>query len=391
MASAKGGSGKTIIAATFATVLSAVGYRVMLVDADAATNGLTLLYLKEVLRHREELIGHRRRADGLFEAIQKMTNQLPAAMQLSERLFLVPAAYSLVNTEDVVVEDFDQALRQLIHSVHESVDFVVVDAQAGADPLAATSMHPAVSDEVIIVSEYDPLSAAGIERLKSLFPEHLVYPRTWVLLNKVLPEFVQSFSDFLEVARYLPPIPWDADVVRAYSRRRLALDLERGDLHTVAVIQTLKTLLGEEGSRLDDWLNARAVEIREPALVQLDDAKRELEALRHAEDETSSLFRRRIEISKALAGIGLGVMVTVASITMVRLLSFWIVPLIVLAATVALFQGLDFAETVRRKTRQEESRIRRREAELEKRIKYLEVFVESDSIDLVKRSVEKKV
>src|SRR5207244_1355802 len=134
--------------------------------------------------------------------------------------------------------------------------YIFLDAQAGADPFAHVAMSKGVSHEVIIVSEYDPLSAAGVERLKGLFREDLTYDRTWVLLNKMLPDFVQSFSDFMEVAKYASPMPWDADVVRAYARRRLALDAEKGNDFTLAVMQTLKSILGPDiETDLDIWLS----------------------------------------------------------------------------------------------------------------------------------------
>ena len=44
-ASAKGGAGKTVVTATVGTFLAALGKRVLIIDTDAATNGLTLFYI----------------------------------------------------------------------------------------------------------------------------------------------------------------------------------------------------------------------------------------------------------------------------------------------------------------------------------------------------------
>ena len=49
-ASAKGGSGKTVITATIGSFLAALGKRVLLIDTDAATNGLTLLISRKYWR-----------------------------------------------------------------------------------------------------------------------------------------------------------------------------------------------------------------------------------------------------------------------------------------------------------------------------------------------------
>ena len=54
LASAKGGSGKTVLCASFAAFLTELGKKVLMVDLDAATNGLTLLYLNEVNEHRDQ-------------------------------------------------------------------------------------------------------------------------------------------------------------------------------------------------------------------------------------------------------------------------------------------------------------------------------------------------
>jgi hypothetical protein len=172
------------------------------------------------------------------------------------------------------------SLHSTLRDLEKNYDFVFLDAQAGADSIAGVAMSQRFSHQVVIVSEYDPLSAMGVERLKGLFREDLTYVRTWILLNKMLPDFVRSFSDFLEVAKYASPIPWDSDVVRAYARRRLALDLEKGNEFTLAVVQTLRSIFDDDiGAELHSWLNSRTAALREPIETQYRDAESELESL----------------------------------------------------------------------------------------------------------------
>ena len=54
LASAKGGSGKTVLCASFAAFLAELGRKVLILDVDAATYGLTLLYLNEVNSRKED-------------------------------------------------------------------------------------------------------------------------------------------------------------------------------------------------------------------------------------------------------------------------------------------------------------------------------------------------
>src|SRR5262249_25340390 len=71
--------------------------------------------------------------------------------------------------------------------------------------------------------------------------------------NKVLPEFARTVRDLLQAFRYLPPVPWDADVVRAFARRRLAVVTERPTAYTIAIAGIAESLLG---ARLERELGA---------------------------------------------------------------------------------------------------------------------------------------
>jgi cellulose biosynthesis protein BcsQ len=262
LASAKGGSGKTVIAATLGSFLAALGYRVALIDTDAATNGLSLFYLKKIVAANPE------GATGLFELDGEGAGGF---IELDNNLYLLPATYGFKNTETVPIEHFKRSLHAIIAAARQEFDFIILDSQAGSDHFAEVSISPSVSDQVVIVSEYDPSSAAGVERLKALFPASLTYIRTWVLLNKMLPEFVRSFSDFLEVARYASPVPWTADVVRAYARRSLALDMKRGNDYTFAIMQAAKSLFGDViEDRLSEWLTQHARTVKEPIASELE-------------------------------------------------------------------------------------------------------------------------
>lgn len=298
MASVKGGSGKTVLAATFATILCSIGKRVLLVDTDAATNGLTLLYMKEVVDHREELdMESRAMPAGTYELSEDSIRE-PGLITLSEGLSLLPSTYSFFDSEEADVDRYINSLRTTTQHWRERFDFVFLDAQAGSDAFAHGAMRRDISDQVILVSEYDPLSAAGVERLKALFPEDLSYERTWILLNKMLPDIASKYGEFFEVARYLPPITWDADVVRAYARRSLALDLEYGNDFTVAACRTLGSMVDSQTEReLDTWLSKKATELRMPMNVQIEDLRSEL---RIVEERRGRSSMRRLYLTTLL-------------------------------------------------------------------------------------------
>jgi cellulose biosynthesis protein BcsQ len=289
--SAKGGAGKTVVTATIGSFLGALGKQVLLIDTDASTNGLSLLFIKEVAAAGGTHEGPDR-PFGLFEGDAKTTSI--ARLSVAPGVDIIPATYQFIDTERVLPEYFGERLIQVIKGFREKYDYILIDAQAGSDVFASIAMSKRISDIVVLVSEYDPMSAAGIERLKGLMRDDLTYARTWVLLNKILPEFAKNFGDFLEVARYLSPIPWDADVVRAYARRRLALDVERGNSFTVAIVQTVRSLFGDDiESDIREWLVNRADVIRQPIAQQYNDLERELQSIIRLSAEADQRQRMR--------------------------------------------------------------------------------------------------
>lgn len=273
-ASAKGGSGKTIITANIASFLTSLEKKCLIIDCDAATHGMTLLYLVEVSAN------HSADHAGLFDipSGDNLSNTLgPSIVTVENGVDLLPATYNFKHGFDPEEKFEESALMQIIDTLKEKYDFILLDAQAGSDKYSRLAMSRKVSNEVVIVSEYDPLSAAGIERLKQVIGDDLDYTRTWVLLNKMLPEFVDKFSEFLSITKYLPPIPWNADVVRSYAKRRLAIDLEKGNMFTLAVMRTIKALMGDgiEGD-IKSWSEERSYALKEPLEEQYKVAEKEL-------------------------------------------------------------------------------------------------------------------
>ena len=295
MSSPKGGSGKTIITANFCCFLTSMGYKCLIVDCDAATHGMTLLYLNEVTQ--KLIAGHGN--SGIFDTQPiSLDGDL---VTIENGIDLLPATYSfkVVPTEsnfDIIAE-----LQILLADAKNIYDFIFLDTQAGTDKISRIAMSSEISDEVVIVSEYDPLSAAGVERMKAVLSNELDFTRTWVLLNKMLPEFVEKFSDFLSVAKYLSPIPWNADVVRSYARKQLAIDTEFGNEYTLAIMQCLRSLLGEDFSKdIDKWTDSKAELIRQPIAQQYQDAERELLSLHSENRKTESLRESKARIRSVI-------------------------------------------------------------------------------------------
>lgn len=285
--SAKGGSGKTVTAASLGTLLSGLGLRVLLIDTDAATNGLTLLFLEQLLQGAKALEGNH--GLGLFEAL---ADSSPTIIEVSSSLSFVPAAFKLRNTEEVPPERFRWNLENLLRQTQD-FDIVLVDAQAGTDAYAQFSAS--LSDVHIIVSEYDPVSAQGIDRLKLIFADEMRPASTFT-------EFAAAIGEGLKIARYLPPIPWDADVVRAFARRDVAISLESPNAYTLAISQVALACLSDvSGALIEHWRGGALQRQTDPVRRRLDELYRVRESLISTQRAT---LRWRI-LSRALPALGL--------------------------------------------------------------------------------------
>jgi cellulose biosynthesis protein BcsQ len=282
---------KTILTANIASFLTDIGKKCLIIDCDAATHGMTLLYLVEVSANSNSM------KKGVFNISD--TSEIPELLKTSlvnveNGIDLLPATYNFKPGFDPEEKFIEDALLKVVEKMKSSYDFILLDAQAGSDKYSKLAMNKNISDEVIIVSEYDPLSAAGIERLKQVVGDDLDFTRTWVLLNKMLPEFVNKFSEFLSITKYLPPIPWNAEVVRSYAKRKLALDLDKGNTFTLAVMRTVKALLGDsiEGE-INLWTGKRSYALKEPLEEQYTNAEKELKYALEAQQELEIKYKKK--------------------------------------------------------------------------------------------------
>ena len=289
--SPKGGSGKTITAITLSFVLSGLNKRVLIVDSDASTNGLSLFYLNEIASHKAG--GTRTSLCGTLEA---EGDSVIDTLTVENGVDIAPSSFTMNQTESTNLVRFRERLVTMLATWRTSYDYIFIDAQAGTDAFA--EIAATLADEVVVVSEYDPISSRGVERLKIIFERAFTDKPVWILYNKILPEFVQGVGDFLAIAGFLRPIPWDAEVVRAYVRRRSAIDMQHGNLHTLAAMDCAVSLLGRSIDReIEDWKQARVDSVKLPAslrLLELDGTIAHLEQIKVTTKSRASRFRKSL-------------------------------------------------------------------------------------------------
>lgn len=249
-------------------------------------------------------------------------------------------------------------------------------------------MRRSVSDEVVIVSEFDPLSAAGVEMMKRSIGDDLGYARTWILLNKILPEFIKGYGEFMSVTKYLPPIPWDIDVVRAYAKRELAFDIDGTNDFTLALIQTSRLLLDSVcHDDIETWMEERAYSLKAPILNQLQSARAELEHWLKTRQRSERNRRLRTLFLTSIGTCLLVVAVVVVSnafgpsSTPADYARIGVAALALVACVTALV-----ARFTRRRTRGGVDPVRSRIRELEDRVGRLNTLMETDDEIVIRRA-----
>ena len=288
LASAKGGTGKTISALSFAECLCHLGRRVLLIDADAATNGMTLFLSDSILERPD-----RERALGLFES----AGSVPDVFHLAERKSVIPAAYREHETVGTDINTVKASLESALSFAEAKYDYVLIDCQAGADLYAQKAIE--LSDDVLVFSEYDRVSVLGVRRLQGLRPELFGEPRVWLVFCKVLPAFADRIGDALELVKFLPPIPWNEEVVHAMVRGRVPIDMDRGNIHTAAVLRTLGALLSDDlEADIGTWRAGSRTRFVTPMDDQLESQRSILADLRRAYEAEEEDYERMKQFDK---------------------------------------------------------------------------------------------
>jgi len=380
-ASAKGGSGKTVTAVSFARVLNGLGQRVLLVDADVDTSGLTLLFLDEVLDARESLNAA---SGGLLD--REMAFR---PCRLSDELFLVPTEYhaepNRSSSPDLVYDN----LRILLAEVYEDFDFILIDAQAGADDVALAVAD--LADEVVIVTEYDPVSAQGVKRLERKAPHVFDLNKTWVLYNKVLPELVEGIGSLLRVERRLVPVPWDVEVVRAFMESRVPIDMDVPNAYTRSIVASVESLFSRElGDAIRAWRAQTARAVRAPLEDRIGLIESELDEmelaridLRTAADRGAALRRTSVRLTQGALFLGMAVSAAIG-ISTAKKIAPWAIVLLGAFVSVALLVFLATAYEASRTTASQRSailKLTRLEREYEVLAKEREQLVTSLRLD----------
>lgn len=231
--SGKGGTGKSIIVASIANVLSHCGFKTIVVDLDLFTHGLTFYMLADYPKKVATT------TSDIFKGKYDLQSFMPIAISstfVENNLFLAPSigrgrkpsSELKLNEQYAQVEAFKEKCTALLDNLRkqEMYDYVIIDTRGGTDSTSVGSALAAGS--YIVVTEADKpswdmgrLLIETIEGVDESLQGH-VEPMGFVINKNVLPsEAIETFLKKEWGLPHLATVPLDEVAVRYFQEDKV--------------------------------------------------------------------------------------------------------------------------------------------------------------------------
>lgn len=188
--SGKGGSGKTTLALSVASMFITCGFRVLLVDCDLATNGATYFYEGRMENPQTQLTS--------FYDILNKDNIEQNYLKISDQLHFVPSISNIqkYNEESTYLQSDISKMKSRFCDFYKKItdfyDFVIFDCQAGyAEELEVVITK---SDFNLAVMEADAISSAAMRSLYLKLAHVFKDRKIFQAFNKLTAEEQEIYS-----------------------------------------------------------------------------------------------------------------------------------------------------------------------------------------------------
>ncbi len=281
--SGKGGTGKSIIAASLAYVLANCGFKTLLVDVDLFTGGLSFYVLAEYPAHRS--VALQNIFLGVADQEFKHLRPTPIPNEFCEKnLFLLPAIASkarrhselVINSQFQSVDSFSRTLQEILTNVNraQKFDYILIDTRGGTD---LTSVGSAlVADGFIVVTEADKTSWDVGEVLFAAIHDaqketsHFAHALGFILNKNVLPpEAIVAFLKQRWECPHLATLPLDENAIRFYQEDRVPIAADPTCPFSAGLIPIVRKLFVSEAWAPDNTYRLGILENRAKQAAKL--------------------------------------------------------------------------------------------------------------------------
>lgn len=187
--SGKGGSGKTTLALSMASMLSNCKIKVLLIDCDLSTNGATYFYEDKLTEYGGNINSFYKH---IFNPCQNKKENL---ININDYMDFMPSIIQISkkNTESYAYKENDIEILQVLKKTYdEKYDVILFDCQAGYTDILKLVLP--IVDINLFVMEADAISSSAIRSLYLKIGDYLNEKKVYQVFNKATDEEYQVYS-----------------------------------------------------------------------------------------------------------------------------------------------------------------------------------------------------
>lgn len=240
--SGKGGSGKTTLALSIASMLSNCCLKVLLVDCDLSTNGATYFY-EGKLTEKSNALG------SFYKIFINNEDKIDQLIKISEHMDFMPSIVKITktNAESYRYDEQDlNRIKSIDEKLREKYDAIIYDCQAGYTDVLKLIL-PFV-DVNLVVMEADAISSAAIRSFYLKTGDLLNGRKIYQIFNKATDKEYEIYSKISggTVFTNIETVMFDWKIRKAFSIAQIP-DMERTSArYGEQVYNICKVLFSEE-------------------------------------------------------------------------------------------------------------------------------------------------
>lgn len=186
--SGKGGSGKTTLALSIASMLSGCSLKVLLIDCDLSTNGATYFYEGKLSEKINEL-------GSFYKIYINNEDKIDKLVEIDEYMDFMPSIVKITKENSGLYQYNEQDLKRIKsidEKLREKYDVIIYDCQAGYTDVLKLIL-PYV-DINLVVMEADAISSASIRSFYLKIGDLLNEKKIYQIFNKATDEEYEIYS-----------------------------------------------------------------------------------------------------------------------------------------------------------------------------------------------------
>lgn len=295
--SGKGGSGKTTLALSMASLLSSCSVKTLLVDCDISTNGATYFF-------EEEMAYHVNKIDTLHELIESQKGFEDIQLYPVNEFFdFMPSVTKIgeVWTVLTLTQETELYLKRLFDFISGNYDVVIYDCQAGYTQILETVIR--MTDRNLMVLEADSISASAVRNLFLKLNRVWDNKRIYQVFNKATKEEAEIYSKVTSGTMFdnIGCILFDWTVRRAFSISKIPDMIHTSAKYGVQVCELCDALIKnpEITKKLDSYFKKKRIDELKSQVKRLDDSEADIK-LRVSALESNKKPKRTIDSISSL-------------------------------------------------------------------------------------------